>query len=74
MHTTFVFLLFSEKKNYFFKGHFFFFAIPKPYVFCEIGFEYSRTSLILINWDGEPSGYAENPDKWILLENRLLEF
>ena len=28
---------------------------------------YSRTPLIRINWDGELSGYAENPDKWIFL-------
>jgi len=26
---------------------------------------YGRTPLIRINWDGEPSGYAENPDNWI---------
>jgi hypothetical protein len=29
--------------------------------------EYSRTPLIRINWDGEPSGYAENPDDWIFI-------
>jgi len=29
--------------------------------------KYSRTPLIRINWDGEPSGYAENPDNWIFL-------
>ena len=29
--------------------------------------KYSRTPRILINWDGEPSGYAENPDDWIFL-------
>jgi hypothetical protein len=29
--------------------------------------DYSRTPLILTNWDGEPSGYAENPDYWIFL-------
>jgi hypothetical protein len=23
--------------------------------------------LIRINWDDEPSGYAENPDNWIFL-------
>jgi hypothetical protein len=28
---------------------------------------YSGTPLIRINWDGEPSGYAENPDNWIFL-------
>ena len=28
---------------------------------------YSRTPLIRINWDGEQSGYAENPDNWIFL-------
>ena len=26
-----------------------------------------RTPLIRINWDGEPSGYAEKPDNWIFL-------
>ena len=26
---------------------------------------YRRTPLIRINWDDEPSGYAENPDNWI---------
>jgi hypothetical protein len=29
--------------------------------------KYSSTPLIRINWDGEPTGYAENPDNWILL-------
>ena len=24
-----------------------------------------------LNWDGEPSGYAENPDNWIFFLNRL---
>ena len=28
---------------------------------------WSRTPLIRINWDCEPSGYAENPDNWIFL-------
>jgi len=28
---------------------------------------YSRIPLIQINWDGEPFGYAENPDNWIFL-------
>ena len=28
---------------------------------------YSRTPFIRFNWDGEPSGYAENSDKWIFL-------
>jgi len=28
---------------------------------------YSRTPLIQFNCDGEPSGYAENPDNWIFL-------
>jgi hypothetical protein len=27
----------------------------------------SRTPLIRINLDGEPSEYAENPDNWIFL-------
>jgi hypothetical protein len=25
----------------------------------------SKTQLIQTNWDGEPFGYAENPDNWI---------
>ena len=32
---------------------------------------YIRTPLIQINQDGEPSGYAENPDNWIFIENSL---
>ena len=28
---------------------------------------YSRSQLNLINWDGEASGYSENPDNWIFL-------
>ena len=28
-----------------------------------------RTPLILINWDCQPSRYAENPDNWNFLEN-----
>ena len=31
------------------------------------GMEYSRTPTVRINWDGEPSGYAENPDNSIFL-------
>ena len=31
------------------------------------GMEFSKTPIIRINWDGEPSGYAENPDNWIFL-------
>jgi hypothetical protein len=29
--------------------------------------EYSRTPFIWINLDGEPSGFAENPDNWIFI-------
>ena len=28
---------------------------------------YSRTPLLRVNFDGEPSGYAENLDNWIFL-------
>jgi len=28
---------------------------------------YSRTPLTWINWNSEPSGYAENPDNWIFI-------
>jgi len=28
---------------------------------------YSKTPLARINWEGDPSGYAENPDNWIFL-------
>jgi len=31
---------------------------------------YSRTPLIQINWDGELSGYAENPDNWNFLSKQ----
>jgi len=30
--------------------------------------QYSKTPLIRINWDGESSGHAENPDNWIFCE------
>jgi hypothetical protein len=29
--------------------------------------QYSRTPLLRINWDIEPSGYAQNPDNWSFL-------
>jgi len=29
--------------------------------------KYSTTPLIWTKWDGETSGYAENPDNWIFL-------
>jgi hypothetical protein len=29
--------------------------------------KYSVTPLTWINCEGEPSGYAENPDNWILI-------
>jgi hypothetical protein len=29
--------------------------------------EHSKTPILRINWDGEPSGYAENPDNWIFI-------
>ena len=35
----------------------------QAYKFCI----YSRTQLIRINLDGEPSRYAENSDNWIFL-------
>ena len=41
---------------------------------------YSKTPLVRIKWEGDPSGYAENPDNWILLRKqatfavRLLTF
>jgi len=38
----------------------------------ETTWAHSRTPLIQINCDGEPSGYAENPDIWnFFFENRL---
>jgi hypothetical protein len=36
-------------------------------VLCRLKIKYIRTPLIRINWDGEPSGYAGNPDNWIFL-------
>jgi len=32
---------------------------------------YSRIPLVRINWNGETSGYAGNPDDWIFFENGL---
>jgi hypothetical protein len=32
--------------------------------------KYSRNPIIRINWVGESSGYAENPDKWIFLSKQ----
>jgi hypothetical protein len=29
------------------------------------------TPLIRIIWEGDPSGFAENPDNWIFFGNRL---
>jgi hypothetical protein len=29
--------------------------------------KYGVTTLIRINWEGGPSGYAENPDNWTFL-------
>jgi len=31
------------------------------------GMEYSRTPIVRVNWDGEPTGYVENPDNGIFL-------
>jgi len=45
--------------------------IPEPAntpTSCKI--QYSRTPLIQIIWDGEPSGYAGNPDNWIFLRKQ----
>jgi len=39
------------------------------HLFCkeQHQFQIQQTCTIRINWDGEPSGYAENPDNWIFL-------
>jgi len=42
----------------------------KCFNFIYIHTTYSRTALIVINWHGQPSRYAENPDNWIFFENR----
>ena len=36
------------------------------------GKRYRRSPFIRINWDGEPSGYVENPNNWIFFFNSLL--
>jgi len=36
-------------------------------IILTLTLKYSRTPLIRINWDGETSGYAENPDNCIFL-------
>jgi len=39
------------------------FGVGKKYYICLMNFgKYSRIPFIRINWDGETSGYAENPD------------
>jgi hypothetical protein len=37
----------------------------------DIQRKYSRTALMQINWDGEPSGYAENREIGFFFVNRL---
>ena len=37
------------------------------YNFYMMAHNYGRTPLTQINWDGKPSGYAENQDNWICL-------
>jgi hypothetical protein len=32
-------------------------------ILTDITHDYSKTTLIRINWDDEPTGYAENPGK-----------
>jgi hypothetical protein len=34
---------------------------------CDSFLSTVEIPLVRINWDGEPSGYAENPDNWIFL-------
>jgi len=28
------------------------------------GTKYNRTPIVRVNWDGESTGYVENPDNW----------
>jgi hypothetical protein len=39
----------------------------KMWYWGRVLYEYSRTPLIRINWEGELSEYAGNPDIWIFL-------
>jgi hypothetical protein len=38
------------------------FSAAVQIILTDIPHDYSRTTLIRINWDDEPSEYAENPD------------
>ena len=38
----------------------------KAYNGHDTDYKYSVTPFIRINWDGEPSAYAEDPDDWII--------
>jgi hypothetical protein len=38
------------------------------------GKRYSTRPSTRINWDAEPSGYAENPNNWIFLNKLLWQF
>jgi len=47
-------------------------SVPRTAVFSVPNVEYrlwkySKTSLVMINWSSQPSGYAENPDNYIFL-------
>ena len=33
---------------------------------CET-YQYGRTPIVRVNWNGQPSGYTANPDNWIFL-------
>jgi hypothetical protein len=62
-------LIFKKKKK---KNLIFFLWNTGPLIwkiFCYA--IYSRSTLIPINWDGEPSRYAKNVDNQFFFENRL---
>jgi hypothetical protein len=44
-------------------------VLPAPFSwkYTNIDYKYGKTPLIRINWEGEPSGYAEHSDNWIFL-------
>jgi hypothetical protein len=51
--------------------HFCYTAAHKPFIHHFALNVYGRTMLIRINWDGEPSRYADNSNNWIFHANRL---
>jgi len=61
---------FKDKSKY---AHNLYLSCHVRFLWCHTSSQFAyfsntvRTPLIRINWEGEKSGYAENPDNWTLL-------